>query len=162
MFGELGTLDADYTSTGNIFTVDTQGYYLIAESQKADDPDSVSLVMLNTAGQENITVTSKEGIPTLEKKIKDGDSYADAVDAAVGDTVEFRLTGSMPENIGNYKTYKYVFHDTMDRGLSFGAVASVTIDGTAVDAGMYTVSTDALADGCSFELVFEDIKALGF
>lgn len=162
VFEGLGTLDADYTSTGNIFTVDTQGYYLIAESQKADDPDSVSLVMLNTAGQENITVTSKEGIPTLEKKIKDGDSYADAVDAAVGDTVEFRLTGSMPENISNYKTYKYVFHDTMDRGLSFGAVASVTIDGTAVDAGMYSVSTDALADGCSFELVFEDIKALGF
>lgn len=161
IFTDVRALGADHTSTSNIITVDTQGYYLIAESQKADDPDSVSLVMLDTAGQEDITVTSKEGIPTLEKKIKDGDAYVDAMDAAIGDTVEFKLTGSMPENIGNYKTYKYVFHDTMDAGLSFTAVTSVEIDGTVMDSSAYTVKTSELADGCTFELVFEDIKALG-
>ena len=101
------SIEADATSDGKIITVGEQGYYLIVESASAEDPDSVSLVMLDTAGENDIKVTSKEDIPTLEKKVKGADSedYVDAVDASRGETVEFKLTGSIPSNIDNYKTY---------------------------------------------------------
>lgn len=160
------SLAADFTSTdGNIISVDSQGYYLITESKSADDPDSVSLVMLDTAGQENITVTSKEGIPTLEKKVEgeiDGAyHWMDATDAnEENNLVQFRLTGTLPATIGNYKTYKYIFHDTMSAGLTFesGSVF-VTIDKNTVDTSKYTVVTDS-EDGCTLEIKFDDLIAV--
>lgn len=156
-----GSIAADYTSTGKILTVDEQGYYLIVEAESESDPDSVSLVMLDTAGADDIKVTSKEDIPELTKKVKAADgNYVDAVDAARGDTVEFQLTGDLPNNVNNYKTYKYVFHDKMGAGLTFDKVASVTIGGTAVDAAKYTVTNTGLTDDCSVEVGIADMIAL--
>lgn len=137
---------ADFTSTGKIITVDSQGYYLITESKTSGDSDTRSLVMLDTAGQKNITVTAKEGIPTLTKKVKLKDAadstYADAVDAGINDVVTFQLTGTFPENIDNYTKYNYQFEDMMDRSLMFQEESlSITIDGQAVPEGSYADNT---------------------
>lgn len=69
LFEALGSTAADVTSTDKAFNGVAQGYYLIAETELADGTDSRSLVMLNTAGHRNITVNSKEGVPTLKKTI---------------------------------------------------------------------------------------------
>lgn len=68
VYAGIKDMTADFTSVGKIITADGQGYYLIAESAMAGDPDAKSLVMLDTAGQNNITVKSKESVPTLTKK----------------------------------------------------------------------------------------------
>ena len=158
MYAQVKSLGADETASGKTFSGADQGYYLIVESQNSADPDSVSLVMLDTAGQENVTVSTKEGVPTLEKKIVDAGSDVDAADYAIGDTVSFKLTGTMPDNIDGYKTYMYIFHDSLSRGLSLKADSiKVTVDGVA--ASDYFVKTEGLDEGCSFEIVFNDIKA---
>ena len=51
-------ITADATTESKEFSVD-QGYYLIAETKTASSTDTISLVMLNTAGNTDITVTTK-------------------------------------------------------------------------------------------------------
>lgn len=158
VFAAIGAKTADFTATDKTFSDVDQGYYLITESSLAGDPDARSLVMLDTAGQENITVKSKEGVPTLTKQINDAGDLVDAVDVNAGDTVNFVLTGTMPDNIDNYDTFKYAFHDNISDGLviNTGSV-KVTIDGADVTSAFSTADVD----GCSLDVSCVDIKNAG-
>ena len=159
IYAQVKDLAADKTASGKTISGVDQGYYLIVETQKDGDSDTYSLVMLDTAGQNDITVATKEGTPTLEKKIVDNGKDVDAADYNIGDLVSFKLTGTMPDNIDGYKTYKYIMHDSLSAGLAFKAGSvKVAIDGTAITDG-FEVKTPGLDDGCSIEVAFTDIKA---
>ena len=121
--------------------------------------------MLDTAGNDSVTVTTKEDRPELEKKVKEkNDStgaesdWQDAADYDIGDNVPFQLTGTVDAKYDNYGSYYYAFHDTMSDGLTFNADSvTVTVDGTAVTTG-YEVVTEDLDDSCTFEVRFADLK----
>ncbi|MBR6617275.1 MAG: LPXTG cell wall anchor domain-containing protein [Oscillospiraceae bacterium] len=122
VYAEVNTLEADKTTNeAGQFTVD-QGYYLIAETKLGTSDDTYSLIMLDTYGQDSITVNPKEEGPSFEKYIKDeNDSYADeenewqkSADHDMDDAVEFQLVGNLPSDYENYKQYKMVFHDDLD------------------------------------------------
>lgn len=155
----------DYTSTGKNFTNVDKGYYLIVETELNDEADTYSLVMLNTADQDNVTVDSKEESPSFVKKIKEkNDStgeetgWQDGADYDINDVVPFKLQGTVPQNYGAYNTYKYVFHDKMSSGLTFDASSVVVkVGGTAIISG-YSVVTESLEDDCTFEVQFENLK----
>lgn len=157
-------LPADGTSSDKQFSGLAQGYYLITESSLAADPDSRSLVMLDTAGQTDITVESKEGVPTLVKKVTEvNDSTGatasqDAADMDMNDNVTFTLTGSMPSNITSYDSYQYLIHDTLSSGLTLNASSVVvTIAGQTAQADRdYTLVTSP-TDGCSLEVQISDL-----
>lgn len=113
------TLAADFTTDNDTFTVDP-GYYLIAETKTGNEQDTYSLVMLDTAKNEDLTINTKESVPELVKKVKDvndstGDvsGWQDSADADVGDEIEYQLTGTVSGKYADYKTYYYKFHDTM-------------------------------------------------
>lgn len=158
----------DYTSTGKTFANVDKGYYLIVETELDGNADTYSSVMLNTADQDNVTVTSKEDSPTFEKKIKEkNDStgvesgWQDGADYDINDVVPFKLQGTVPQNYGAYNTYKYVFHDKMSSGLTFDASSVVVkVDGTAITSGCYSVVTESLEDDCTFEVQFENLKSI--
>ena len=155
----------DYISTGKTFENVDKGYYLIVETELDGNADTYSLVMLNTADQDNVTVTSKEDSPTFEKKIKEkNDStgvesgWQDGADYDINDVVPFKLQGTVPQNYGAYNTYKYVFHDKMSSGLTFDASSVVVkVNETAINSG-YSVVTESLKDDCTFEVRFENLK----
>ena len=117
-------MSADYTTKNDEFSVD-QGYYLITETKvgttgKPAQTGSVSLVMLDTAGNKDISVKTKKDVPEVVKKVKDvNDStgeksgWQDSADADIGDEIEYQLTGTVSEKIGDYKGYYYEFVDTM-------------------------------------------------
>lgn len=162
---KAGKTAEDYTSTGKTFANVDKGYYLIVETELDGNADTYSLVMLNTADQDNVTVTSKEDSPTFEKKIKEkNDStgvesgWQDGADYDINDVVPFKLQGTVPQNYGAYNTYEYVFHDKMSSGLTFVASSVVVkVDGTAITSG-YSVVTESLEDDCTFEVRFENLK----
>ena len=164
---KAGKIAEDYTSTGKNFANVDKGYYLIVETELNDEADTYSLVMLNTADQDNVTVDSKEDSPTFEKKIKEkNDStgvesgWQDGADYDINDVVPFKLQGTVPQNYGAYNTYKYVFHDEMSSGLTFNASSVVVkVDETAINSG-YSVVTTGLKDGCTFEIQFDDLKKI--
>ena len=164
VYAKVKNKGVDYTTANGKFENIDQGYYLIAQTQIGTN-EAYSLVMLDTAGKTELTVTPKTGVPTFEKKIKEkNDStgevsdWQDASDYDIGDEVPFKLTGTVSDKYDSYKTYYYAFHDKMDNTLQFNADSVVVkIDGRKIDQSQYTLNTTT-KDGCTFEVVFNDLK----
>lgn len=166
VYAKVKDMTPEYTTQDDKFENVAQGYYLIAETKTGNDEDTYSLVMLDTAGEDDITVETKEDAPTLEKKVQEkndstGDvsDWQDGADYDIGDDVPFKLTGTVSDKYDDYETYYYVFHDEMSAGLTFNADSVVVkIDGKVVNPTAYDVVTTGLTDGCTFEVKFEDLK----
>ena len=164
VYAKVKNKGVDYTTANGKFENIDQGYYLIAQTQIGTN-EAYSLVMLDTAGKTELTVTPKTGVPTFEKKIKEkNDStgevsdWQDASDYDIGDEVPFKLTGTVSDKYDSYKTYYYAFHDKMDNTLQFNDDSVVVkIDGRKIDQSQYTLNTTT-KDGCTFEVVFNDLK----
>lgn len=109
------------TSTGSdvIFYNLDLGYYLVDSSLGA-------LCGLDTT-KPNVTITEKNGQPTIEKEVKNGDAWDTTNDAKIGDTVEFKITVHVKAGAKNY-----VVTDTLDAGLSFSS-GSIQVDGVALN-----------------------------
>lgn len=157
--------------------VDTMedGYYLIIDNASDTDGEnySVSFPMLQTYDQsKGLEITTKGVFPTVEKKIKEntkyqtdttyGAGYNDTADFCIGDTVPFKLIGTIPDatTLGYYDTYKYIFHDTLGSQFTLAndfttSGVTITIDGKTVTAG-YTVEKD---DDNNITITFNNLKA---
>lgn len=83
------------------------------------------------------SVRVKADAPSLSKKIVGGDEEKSTAQD-VGDVVSFRLDSKVPEMTG-YDGYAYTVTDTMSDGLTFNNDVAVTVGGTAVPAGNYSV-----------------------
>ena len=171
-----------------------QGYWMFADVTEFDNNNNNnnnahSLVVVDTNGASDITITPKVATPTVEKKVKDIDDsedsnildnpWQDSADHDVGDTVPFKLTGTLPSNAQYYTSYKMIFHDTLSAGLTFNA-ASVKVymydtkhkadvdtdlndylNGYAKDVTEFFITKDEdLTDGCSFEVSCENVFAI--
>lgn len=130
-----------------VITVPSAGYYLVFgegdNNNGADGEKTVtSLVMLDTASP-SATVKPKFDAPSLKKEIQhnDDNSWGVVSDNQVGDTVNFRLTSTVPDITG-YSNYSYIIHDTLGNGLSFttGSLEVKVNDSTDLDASYYNVS----------------------
>lgn len=141
LFARLKTKTADATSVNSEFDNMPQGYYLIAETTKGSDPDTVSKVMLETKGKTEVKVETKEGTVELEKKVEEKNdttgatNLQDGADYDFGDAVPFQLKGTLPANYNGYDTYYYCFVDDLSSGLSFneGSVKVYVADADVTD-----------------------------
>ncbi|MST89530.1 isopeptide-forming domain-containing fimbrial protein [Sharpea azabuensis] len=129
------------------------GYYLVkdkADSQNKTEGAYTSYILKVV---KDTTATTKLDIPTVEKKVQDtNDSngetsgWQDSADYDIGDEIPYQITGSMPANIANYKSYKYIFTDTMSKGLTFNDDATIKIGDTVV-TGSFEKSVTEKDDG---------------
>ena len=169
IYEEVKGMKADYTTTSNVFTGVDQGYYLIVETKTGSvsdkfEEDTYSLVMLDTAGKDDITVETKEELPQSEKKVKDkNDStdeesgWQDSADHDIGDAVPFQITFTLPSDFANYEKYYVGIHDVQAKGLTYNEKSLVvTVNGTDITT-WFTYS--AASDGCTFHISCEDIIA---
>jgi fimbrial isopeptide formation D2 family protein len=130
------------------------GYYLVkdkADSQK-DTQGAYTSYVLEVVG--DVSTETKLDVPTVEKKVQDtndsaGDTtdWQDSADYDIGDDVPYQITGTMPSNIDKYTTYKYVFTDTMSKGLTYTANnAKITIGDKDVTSS-FTEAVTTKEDG---------------
>ena len=120
------------------------GYFLM-------DSSTGVLCSLDTA-KPSLTIEEKNGVPTVDKEVKEGDDFGSSNDAEIGDTVEFRTTITAQAGAQNY-----ALHDTMTAGLTFDS-SSVVVkvgDTTLTPGTDYTLVTET-TDGCTFEIKFAD------
>lgn len=119
------------------------GYFLM-------DSSAGVLCSLDTSTP-SLEIKEKNGVPTVDKEVKEGDSFGSSNDAEIGDTVEFRTTITAEAGAQNY-----VLHDTMTAGLTFDSTSViVTVGETTLEAGkQYTLETNT-TDGCTFEVEFD-------
>lgn len=168
VFGSVKAMAPDATTTTGTFTGLAQGYYLIVETKVGSLQDSFSLVMLDTAGLDNITVTTKEDVPTVMKKVIETNDttgvttgWQDAADYDVTDAIPFQLTGTVSTEIAEYEHYYYEFHDTLAPGTTYDHITSVYVlhaDGTKTPV----IATDYTATyvGNDLSVQFTDLKTL--
>lgn len=123
-FANKGTsTEKQSSTTGSVTTIANleDGYYLIVDNGKTDTDktnNAISRYMLTTVGgtgeNANKTMEVKMDEASVTKKVYEGDVPQDLADANVSDNVKFRLAATLPSNLGDYDTYKLVFHDTLD------------------------------------------------
>ena len=124
------------------------GYYLfVTDGLDGAKPDTGTSPIFAIVGGSAVTVTEKTSIPTVDKKILNdkknktaesaGDSDWEIVgDSQVGQEVDYKLTGTVADNIASYATYTYEFQDTLSKGL----VVTKDVDGTPKDLRVYIVN----------------------
>jgi len=173
---------ADITGMSGVNDKVDKGYWLIADvTAQNGETAANSLVMLDTKGESAITVTPKTALPTLEKKVKDiedsedenisDNPWHDSADHDMGDTIPFKLTGTLPSNAQYYTSYKMVFHDEMSNGLtldtsSFKVLMYDTKHKADVDTDLndgqdvsryFTKKFNDFGDSCTFEVSCDNV-----
>lgn len=142
------------------------GYYLIKDKDgSVSGTDTYTTYIVQVVG--DVTISPKGSVPSFEKKVKDTDDktgaisdWQDSADYDIGDAVPFKLEGTVASNYADYKTYYFAFHDVAEKGLTFlPGTVTVYVDNVKINSG-YDVKTDALTDGCTFEVVFKDLKKI--
>ena len=135
------------TTSTVIFKNLSLGYYLVDSSVGA-------LCSLDTTAKE-VEIQEKNGVPSVEKKVKRGTTYEDKNTASIGDKVEFQTT-----IIAQPGAQNYVLHDKMSDGLTFDNSVVVKKDGdtTALTTPHdYELVTDAAkGDDCTFHIKFTE------
>lgn len=160
------TITGDGTSKGITLK---NGYYLVVDAYTGnpvtDGSDTISRYMVAVVGP--TTMEPKTSTPSIDKKIIDTDANQ-AIDeskktdtAAIGDTIEYEVTGTVPNTEG-YKYYYYVLHDTLSKGLTLNENSFVVAIGNkeltkGTDYYVYTNNADGTT---SFELALDNLKNL--
>lgn len=134
--------DGEKTAAGGEvkFTDLPLGYYLVQS-------DLGALCSLDTT-MPNVTIKEKNGEPTVDKKVKEGEAWGETNDANIGDTVNFQTT----INVIDGQPKNYVLHDKMSAGLTFNGTVEVTVNGKKITSG-YELKNPG-TDGCTFDVVF--------
>lgn len=136
------------------------GYYVILDSYSdgvtdpGDGTDSLSRVMVTLV--QDTTMIPKDTTIAPDKKILDdvdGDGDTEEVDtneAAIGDIITYKLSGLIPD-MQDFTTFKYVFVDTMSKGLTPNVKTGDEIKGFVGDseADFKVTNVETNADGVS-------------
>jgi fimbrial isopeptide formation D2 family protein/LPXTG-motif cell wall-anchored protein len=141
-----GATNGNYTAT---FTGLDYGYYVVAVPGATLGNTSGQYATLVSVDSTNVNANIKGSLPTVDKKVQVNGNGADTADAKIGDTLTFTLTSTIPD-MSAYDTYTFNFKDTLSKGLTYGDITSVTVEG--VDAPLvkdtdYTVATTPAAAG---------------
>lgn len=163
--GSFGTSD-----DSNTYTISglSAGYYLVKDkdgSVDANNHDVYTNYIMEVV--QDVTVAPKISVPTVEKKVN---NKTEADIAQIGEKVTFTLTGTLPKNYDDYKTYQYIFHDTLSEGLTLDA-DSITVKAYENDTDVVTLEANAdytilTGNGvsetndpkCSLEIKFDNLK----
>lgn len=121
------------------------GYYLVKTT-------TGSLCSLNTTTP-HVDITDKNGVPTVEKKVKKLNEWVDKNSANIGDKVEFKTTITAQQGAQNY-----VLHDKMTEGLTFNNDINVKLNNSVsyLTKGTDYELVDPRTDGCTFEIKFKE------
>lgn len=137
------------------------GYYLFKDTTATAENE---VYITEVVG--NVTIKAKNSnVPGFEKKLKDKNDttdndfggWQDVADHDIGDAIPFNLEGTVPADYAEYTSYYFAFHDEEESGLTFNSNSiKVYVDDVEIKTG-FEVKTPT-TDGCSFEVVFSNLK----
>lgn len=140
---EDNSINATSTISGSVHTSDSvvqtmtsealyPGYYLVLDVTDYSETSANSAAMLITIPEQGSdgnftgdgTLTLKGSQPSIDKEIWHNDlnttgGWDNVGDYEIGDTVKFRITATVPQDVNGYDTYTYVITDTWSEGLKF-------------------------------------------
>lgn len=152
--------DVDVTSKG-------AGYYLVTDVIKDGDTIVANSKFMMDAVKNStsaLEITSKEVVPTLDKKIVEEGSKVDKNQKSVGDPITFQMTSTVPNlKDKGYNRYCYVVEDTLCEGLTYSSTGNptVTINGTETSDFTFTKTVDSATGKTLLKIVFTDFLSKG-
>ena len=127
LFTQIGGKTNVTQSESATFTVDP-GYYLIVETTETPAAGEIkSLVIMDTANNEEIQIESKRDTVPVEKTTNVDEDQDGTASVDVGDEIPFTITSKIPVNVAEYEDYTFVITDTMTAGLRYNNNAVVTV-----------------------------------
>lgn len=149
--------NSKYTAT---FTGLDYGYYVVAVPGATLANASSQYATLVSVHSTSVTAEIKGNLPTVDKKVQVNGTGKDATDAKIGDTLTFTLTSTIPD-MSAYSTYTFNFKDTLSKGLTFGQVTSVKVEGANSPLTVntdYTVTTPTASNNNTLTVAMKDFK----
>lgn len=160
---------SDYTTTSNgVANNLSHGYWLfVTDASTVTGVEAATAPIFTVVGDEVVEINEKTSIPTVNKEVKENGTWGNVSDSQIGEEIEYRLTGSVADNIDTFTTYTYEFHDHLSVGLeAIPSSVAVTINGQSVQlTNNYSVKlTDTLdasskVTGHDLIISFTDLKA---
>ena len=160
---------SDYTTTSNgVANNLSHGYWLfVTDASTVTGVEAATAPIFTVVGDEAVKINEKTSIPTVNKEVKENGTWGNVSDSQIGEEIEYRLTGSVADNIDTFTTYTYEFHDHLSVGLeAIPNSVAVTINGQSVQpTNNYNVRlTDTLdasekVTGHDLMISFTDLKA---
>lgn len=165
--------------------VEEDGYYLVRETTTLNGVEgAMTRYILQVAGTD-INVDAKSSYPTVMKKVQEesliggddetvtfgggeynlGDGYNDVADYDIGDSVPFKLYGTMPSTIDDYPKYQYKFTDkigsqfTLDRKTVDQTVKVSAQNGDSITV-INSEDIEILGTDDGFTVYFDDVKSI--
>lgn len=153
---------------GNVtYTGLPTGYYLVKDKDSSVGAGDVYSTYVVEVTDGTLTFTRKGDVPTVDKEIVEDEDTKDVNEASIGDTINFKITGTLPSNIADYKEYTYLFTDTLSKGLTYNenSIKVCIMNGTdEIDVTKYFykgASAYSEANGTTLTVGIFDLKALG-
>lgn len=128
------------------------GYWLfLTDSTSTDNGTNQvgSAPIYAVVGGSALTISPKTNLPKVTKQVKNdatGADWSNVADSQVGQSLQYRLKGTVADAIPSYDTYYYKFTDTLSAGLTAdSSTVAVTVDTNGTE---YTVpATATTTDG---------------
>lgn len=156
------------------------GYWLFATDPASVDAGSdktngetYTAPIFTVIGGTTVTVTEKSSIPTVDKWVKNdktGSDWGKVADSEAGQELNYKLVGTVAQDVSTYDTYYYKFTDTLSAGLTADANSIVVKiqngnTETEITSG-FTKNVDVNADSATdakdktstLTVTFEDLK----
>lgn len=160
---------SDYTTTSNgVANNLSHGYWLfVTDASTVTGVEAATAPIFTVVGDEAVKINEKTSIPTVNKEVKENGTWGNVSDSQIGEEIEYRLTGSVADNIDTFTTYTYEFHDHLSVGLeAIPSSVAVTINGQPVQpTNNYNVKLTDTFDaskkvtGHDLMISFTDLKA---
>lgn len=169
--------------------VTEDGYYLFEDVSTIPTDKTgakTRYLIAQIDAEKGLDITVKSSLPSVEKKIKEntknvaygaeaneteeyvGAGYNDVADYNIGDAVPFKLIGTLPSRLDDYKTYKYTFHDTLGKEFTAPAQGDIKVSCKTGDTvtditnkATITVTAATATEGAKINVEFTDIKTAG-
>lgn len=153
-------------AAGRTFTTTSAGYYLFMTdtgSLNANEKQTGTSPIFAVVGGSAVIVTEKTSIPTVTKQIKDdatGIEWKDKADSQMGQTVQYKLTGTVASNVDTFGYYYYEFHDELSAGLTVDkSTVKAVIGETQITPTSVTTSDPDSNGKTVLSVKFDDLKA---
>lgn len=139
-----GKTSTTSVTPGTAATLD-EGYWLFVTNTATTNGKSgtagTAPIFAVVGGATQVTVTEKTTVPTVSKQVKNdatGAGFTSVADAEAGQSISYKLTGTVADNVATYDTYKYAFSDALSTGLVADADSvKVSVDGKEISTGSY-------------------------
>ena len=128
------------------------GYYVVEDTAETAPVSALVLTSTNP----NVSVNIKADLPTVDKKIIEGEKRVSANNAAIGDVVPYEITSRVPDMTG-FTKYYFLLNDTLSKGLTFQNDVTISIGAKSLKKDVdFTVASSETAAGTEIEIVLKN------